>query len=140
MDTKIIKFDTMGDKRGALIAIEQNIQIPFDIKRVYYIFNTKKNVIRGKHAHQNLAQVLVCLNGSCRILVNDGFTKDEYLLDQPDKGLYLGNNIWREMYNFSDNCILMVLASELYNSDDYIRDYEQFLHIVAQNNDIYIKH
>ncbi len=139
MDTKLIKFNAVGDKRGALIAVEENSQIPFEIKRVYYIFDTKKNVIRGKHAHQNLSQVLVCLSGSCRILANDGFDKEEYLLDQPDKGLYIGSNIWREMYNFSDNCILMVIASELYNPNDYIRDYEQFLHLVAQNNNIYIQ-
>ncbi len=125
--TKIIKFDTKGDERGSLIALEENRNIPFEIKRVYYIFDTKEGVVRGKHAHKNLQQVLICVKGSCKILLDNGKEKKVITLDSPDKGLYIGSFVWREMYDFSPDCILVVLADKYYDEEDYIRDYDKFL-------------
>lgn len=124
--TKLLDFKILGDNRGSLIALEQNGDIPFDIKRVYYIYGTK-NVRRGFHAHRDLEQVLICVSGNCKVLVDDGQTKENILLDSPDKGLMISGLVWREMFDFSSDCVLMVLASELYDKSDYIRDYDDFL-------------
>jgi dTDP-4-dehydrorhamnose 3,5-epimerase-like enzyme len=127
MNIELIDFKIKGDDRGSLIALESNKNIPFDIKRVYYIFGTKENVQRGFHAHKQLKQVAVCLNGSCKILLDDGNEKKSVLLNKPEKGLIIREMIWREMYDFTKDCILIVLASELYDKNDYIRDYEEFI-------------
>ena len=124
---KLIQFKSLGDDRGQLISLETNKNIPFEIKRVYYIYDTLAGVRRGFHAHKQLEQVLVCTYGSCHILLDDGKTKQTVKLDRPDQGLYVGTMLWREMYDFSPNCILTVLASELYSEEDYIRDYELFM-------------
>ncbi|MDF2534528.1 MAG: putative lipopolysaccharide biosynthesis protein [Bacillales bacterium] len=130
MEITIIEFPIMGDKRGSLISLEQNIQIPFEIKRMYYIFDTKKEVRRGFHAHKNLQQVLFAINGSCKILLDDGREKVDVVLDSRNKGLYIDNLIWREMYDFSDDAVLAVLASDHYNEEDYIRNYADFLEAI----------
>jgi dTDP-4-dehydrorhamnose 3,5-epimerase-like enzyme len=128
MKVEFVNFDIKGDNRGNLIAIEQLKNIPFEIQRVYYIFNTKEGVRRGFHAHKNLKQMAVCLSGSCKFLLDDGKEKiDEVVLDSPQKGLLIENMVWHEMYDFSVDCILLVLASEYYNENDYIRDYNEFL-------------
>lgn len=117
----------MGDNRGKLISLEENKNIPFDIKRVYYIFDTQENMVRGKHSHPHLQQVVVCTSGSCKFSLDNGKNKKIVELDSPEIGLFIGENIWREMYDFSSDCVLMVLANEYYNEDEYIRDYEEFL-------------
>jgi len=117
----------MGDERGSLISLEQQKNIPFKIKRVYYIYGTKTDMVRGKHAHPNLKQVAVCVNGSCKFLLDNGKEKQTVELNSPDVGLYIGKNIWREMYDFTPDCVLMVLANEYYNEEEYIRDYQRFL-------------
>lgn len=122
-----IEFKKLGDDRGSLVSLEQNKNIPFEIKRIYYIFGTKDGVSRGFHAHKNLQQVAICVKGSCRFLLDDGKTKEEIILDKPDTGLHINSFIWREMHDFSEDCVLMVLASELYDESDYIRDYSEFL-------------
>lgn len=127
MDIKTIKFQIMGDERGCLISLEQYKNIPFNIKRVYYIFGTKKGIIRGKHSHKNLKQIVVCISGSCKFLLDDGKKKNIIELNSPDTGLYIGKNIWREMFDFSHDCVLMVLANDYYNENEYIRDYKKFL-------------
>jgi dTDP-4-dehydrorhamnose 3,5-epimerase-like enzyme len=128
MKVEFVNFDIKGDNRGNLIAIEQLKNIPFEIQRVYYIFNTKEGVRRGFHAHKNLKQMAVCLSGSCKFLLDDGKEKiDEVVLDSSQKGLLIENMVWHEMYDFSVDCILLVLASEYYNENDYIRDYNEFL-------------
>lgn len=129
MKIEIINFDTKGDERGSLISLEENKNIPFDIKRVYYIFDTKIGVRRGFHAHKKLKQLLVCVSGSCKVLLDDGKSKEEILLDNPNKGLLIGLMIWHEMFDFSPDCVLLVLANDYYNEDDYIRDYNQFLNL-----------
>ena len=124
---KIIDLPSLGDERGSLIALESNDSVPFDIKRVYYLFGTKKGVSRGFHAHRALKQLAVCVSGSCRFVLDNGLEKESIVLDSPLKGLIINKMIWREMYDFSDDCVLMVLADEVYDEDDYIRDYEDFL-------------
>ena len=124
---EIIDFEYLGDDRGSLVALEGNRSVPFDIKRVYYIYSTKEGVSRGFHAHHNLKQVAVCLAGSCRFVLDDGKEKEEVILDNAVKGLLVDNFIWHEMYDLSSDCVLMVLANGYYDESDYIRDYLEFL-------------
>ncbi len=128
---KLIDFTPLGDDRGSMVALEANKIVPFDIKRVYYIFGTKAGVARGFHAHKALKQVAVCVAGSCRMLLDDGENKAEVLLDSPLQGLVIESMVWREMHQFSPDCILLVLASEHYDEADYIRDYDDFLKVVG---------
>lgn len=123
---KLVDFKTLGDERGSLIALESNNQIPFDIRRVYYLYGTKQGVARGFHAHKKLKQLAVCIKGSCRFIMDDGDNKEEVILSTPDKGLLIDAMQWHEMYDFSDDCVLMVLANEPYDESDYIRDYDVF--------------
>lgn len=120
-------FQPHGDERGQLVALEEDKDIPFAIKRVYYMYDTVEGVIRGKHAHKSLKQILVCIHGSCKILLDDGKEKKVVPLEKPYEGLYVSNNMWREMYDFSEDAVLMVFASDFYDEKDYIRDYDEFL-------------
>jgi len=124
---KLIDFETLGDDRGSLIAIEEGYNAPFDIKRVYYIFDTKQDVKRGFHAHKNLKQICIAVKGSCTFIVDNGLEREEINLTNPKQGLYIENLIWREMKDFSSDCVLVVLASEHYDEIDYIRNYNVFL-------------
>ncbi|MCG7637835.1 MULTISPECIES: FdtA/QdtA family cupin domain-containing protein [unclassified Alteromonas] len=124
---KFIDFKPLGDDRGSLVALESERSIPFKIERVYYIFGTKDGVSRGYHAHRNLKQVAVCVTGSCRFILDDGFERQEVVLDSSTKGLLIEGLIWREMHDFTPDCVLMVLASDYYDEDDYIRDYHKFV-------------
>lgn len=124
------EFQKHGDDRGMLIALEEGKDIPFPVKRVYYMYDTKDGVRRGFHAHKCLQQILICIHGSCKILLDNGFEKKSITLDTPYEGLYVSNDMWREMYDFSSDAVLMVLASELYDESDYIRDYDEFLKYV----------
>lgn len=133
-DYKLIDFQIKGDERGSLIAIEGGYDIPFDIKRVYYIFDTKKGVERGFHAHLNLKQVCIAVKGSCTLVLDDGKRREEIRLNKPNKGLFIEGLIWREMKDFSEDCVLVVLASEHYNESDYIRDYDKFLKVVKNDS------
>lgn len=123
-------FPPLGDDRGSLVALEAELNVPFEIKRVYYIFGTQQGVARGFHAHHNLKQVAVCVAGRCRMILDDGKAREEVWLDSPTKGLIIGDLVWREMYDFSDDCVLLVLASEYYDETDYIRDYDEFTKMV----------
>ena len=99
MEVKIIRFNPHGDDRGQLVAINENKDIDFDIKRVYYMYETTKGVVRGKHAHKSLEQILICTSGSCKVLLDDGNDKRIVKLSKPSEGLYIGSNIWREMFD-----------------------------------------
>ena len=127
---KTISFNPLGDERGSLVALEGSKSVPFDIKRVHYIFGTKEGVSRGFHAHLNLKQVAVCVTGSCRFVLDNGKQREEVVLDKSTTGLLINDLTWHEMYDFSPDCVLMVLASEYYDESDYIRDYQEFLQIV----------
>jgi len=124
---KELKLNSFSDERGSLIAIEAEKDVPFKINRTYYMYNLSANNPRGFHAHKNLEQFVICLQGSCQIKLDDGFKENHFTLDSPKKGLIIRKLIWREMYNFKDNCILMVLASHHYDEDDYIRNYNDFI-------------
>lgn len=126
MKIQKINFQKHGDDRGMLIALEVEKEVPFDIKRVYYIYDTLTDVRRGFHAHKNLKQILICVHGSCKIHLDNGSETAEVLLDKPYEGLFIEHNMWREMYDFSEDAVLLVLASELYDESDYIRDYQKF--------------
>lgn len=123
-------FPQHGDERGNLVALEELKDIPFAIRRVYYMYDTLPNVVRGKHAHKELEQILICVHGNCKISLDNGREKEEVLLNRPYEGIYIAHNIWREMYDFSEDAVLMVLASELYSVNDYIRDYDEFLDFI----------
>ena len=131
MRPRLFHFSPHGDNRGQLIAIEATHDIPFEVKRVYYMYDTVDGVRRGYHAHKKLQQVLICIHGSCKILMDDGHEKITVPLDDPSTGLYIGDNIWREMFDFSSDAVLMVLASEYYDESDYIRNYVDFLRFVG---------
>ncbi|MFT5634695.1 MAG: dTDP-4-dehydrorhamnose 3,5-epimerase-like enzyme [Cognaticolwellia sp.] len=133
MDIKFIQFQNHGDDRGSLVALEDHKNIPFTIKRVYYLFNTQEQVRRGFHAHKQLKQLAVVLKGSCRFLLDDGKEKIDILLDNPAQGLYIESFVWREMYDFSEDCVLLVLADSFYDESDYIRDYEEFIGMLNES-------
>lgn len=122
----VINFAEISDERGALIALEGQSEVPFDIKRAYYLFRTIDGVRRGFHAHKQLTQVAVCVSGSCKILLDDGDNKINILLDNPRSGLLISPMVWHEMYDFSSDCVLLVLADDLYDESDYIRNYIDF--------------
>lgn len=119
-------FQPHGDERGQLVALEEHRDIPFEIKRVYYLYDTKEGVHRGFHAHKSLEQILVCVHGSCKVLLDNGFEKKVVPLERPYEGVFVSSGMWREMYDFSSDAVLLVLASELYDEADYIRDYDEF--------------
>ena len=109
-----------GDERGKLISLEGNKNIPFDIKRVYWIFDTAPDQDRGMHAHKDLEQIIVAMDGACQFVLDDGKTREKVWLNRPDVGLYIGPNMWREMKHFSYGCKLMVLASKYYTHYQFL--------------------
>lgn len=123
----ILHFKSLGDERGSLIALEENYNAPFDIKRVYYIFGTKPGVTRGFHAHKKLKQLAIAVSGSCTFVLDDGKKREHISLSNPNHGLFIEGFIWREMKDFTPDCVLVVLASEHYDERDYERNYENFL-------------
>lgn len=127
MNYKLIEMNIHGDKRGKLVAIEGLKDIPFEIKRVYYMFDTLPNEARGFHAHKELEQIIIAMDGCCTFILDDGKKREKIVLNRPDVALYIGKNMWREMHDFSYGCKLVVLASEYYNEKEYIRNYDDFL-------------
>ena len=125
--SKVISLRSIGDDRGRLVAVERGGAVSFDIRRAYYIYDTKSEVARGFHAHRCLQQLAVCVSGKCRIVLDDGRSREEFWLDSPEKALLIESMIWREMHDFSDDCVLLVLASKNYDESDYIRSYDQFI-------------
>ena len=129
---RLIPLAVRGDERGSLIAIEASIDVPFAIARVYYVYATTPGTTRGLHAHRALNQLAVAVAGSCTMLLDDGTNKVSVRLDDPSVGLTMGPMIWREMSDFSPDCVLMVLADQVYDEADYIRDYADFLALAVQ--------
>ena len=123
---QLINFTVCGDYQGSLVPIEANKDIPFEIKRVYYIWGTDYDAVRGHHAHRKLEQVIIPIAGNCDFILDDGKKRETVHLFSPNQGLYLKHNIWREFTHFSPDCVILVLASEHYDESDYIRDYAQF--------------
>jgi len=131
-NTTLHQFKILGDHRGQLIALEVNKQIPFDVKRVFYIYGTQEGVPRGKHSHYKTKQFLVAVNGGCKVTLDNGKTKETFTLDQPNLGLFQDALIWGYMHDFSSDCVLMVLADTYYDASDYITDYDKFLEVVKK--------
>lgn len=125
-NTGMFTFKKFLDKWGDLVPIEEEQDVPFSIKRIYYISNVKEGVRRGFHSHRDLHQALICVHGSVKILVKTPYEEDNIVLNDHTKGLYIGPMVWREMYDFSQDAVLLVLASEHYTVSDYIRDYAEY--------------
>ena len=123
---KIFNFLPHGDDRGWLVSLDKYSGLPFEIRRAYYIYGTESGLVRGKHAHKQLHQVAICLSGSCKMVLDNGFERESLVIDSPKIGVDLPPMLWHEMHDFSDDCILLVLASDYYNEEDYIRDYQKF--------------
>lgn len=134
MNINMISLQKHGDERGSLIALEDTKNIPFLIKRVYYMFNTKLGVKRGFHAHKKLKQVAIAVRGSCRFILDNGSERVEIILDNPAQGLLIESFMWREMYDFSDDCVLMILADNHYDESDYVRDYNVFVDLALKDS------
>jgi hypothetical protein len=117
----------LGDHRGQLVAIESELNIPFAVKRVFYIYGAQPDVPRGQHSHYRTKQYLIAVNGSCKVTLDDGQKKKTYELNQPNLGLLQNQLVWGVMHDFSSDCVLLVLASEHYDEEDYIRDYANFI-------------
>lgn len=126
----LFELKTLGDERGHLNVLENSRNIPFDIKRVYYLTGTLPGVPRGFHAHKQLRQVAVCVSGSCKMKMDDGTQSEEVLLDAPNKAIFIDKMIWHEMHEFSSDCVLLVLADDFYDEQDYIRDYSVFMELI----------
>ena len=122
----ITKYNIHKDKWGKLVALESNGDIPFNIKRVYYIYGVEEGVRRGFHSHRKLQQVLICVHGSVKILLKTPEKEEVVTLNKGNEGVYIGPNTWREMYDFSDDAVLLVLASDHYKESDYIREYSDY--------------
>lgn len=125
-DCQIIDIRRFSDSRGYLSVIEGELDIPFEIKRIYYLYMVPE-VARGAHAHKALQQLLIATSGSVDVIMDDGTNKQTFHLDRPWKGLLILPGLWRDLENFSGGAVLMCLASEKYDADDYIRDYNEFL-------------
>jgi len=132
MKPTLIHFKPLGDERGSLIAIEAEKSVPFSVRRVYYIFATKKGVERGFHAHKALNQVAVAVTGSCEMVLDNGECETSVLMDSSEKGVLIEPRVWHYMRNFSPDCVLLLLADQHYDEADYIRDYEEFKKWVNQ--------
>ncbi len=128
---KWIEFTSVVDARGQLVAAEIDRHIPFPIKRVYYLRDLKSDEPRGFHAHKALQQVAVCVAGSCTVVLDDGRSREEVVLDSPARGLLVEPMIWHEMRNFSADCVFTVFASDVYDEADYIRNYNKFVTAVG---------
>lgn len=127
-DIKMIDFPQKGDDRGHLVVVEGQINIPFEIKRVFYIYGSNSDVVRGQHANRNTKFILINVVGKSKVRVKDGKGNEAvFCLERPHTGIFLPNMIWKEMYDFSDDSVLLVLASEHYDNSEYIRDYEEFV-------------
>lgn len=131
MDYKLIDLNVFGDERGKLISLESlKGVVPFEIKRVYWIFDTIPDYVRGCHAHKTLEQLVVPMDGAVQFVLDDGKTREKIWLNRPYQALYMGKKIWNEMHHFSYGCKLMILASDYYEPDEYIKDYNEFLEVV----------
>ncbi len=130
---KILEFKEFGDEKGNLVVAEgSGFDVPFDIRRVFYIYGSDPDIKRGNHANRYTKFVLINVSGSSKVLVDDGKEKKVIVLDKPRMGLYLGPLVWKEMYDFSPDSVLLVLASEHYIESEYIRNYEEFIREVNE--------
>lgn len=126
---QLIKIPTVEDSRGNLAYIQNDI-LPFDLKRVYYLFDVPSTAYRGGHSHINQHEILIALSGSFEVTVDNGTQKKSFLLNKPNIGLHIPTKIWRELDNFSSGAVCLVLASDIFDEADYIRNYDQFINSI----------
>lgn len=132
MNIKLIDIPKIINKEGNIAVLENGV-VPFEIKRVYYLYDIPSTSKRGGHAHKKLNQILIAISGSFDVVLKDGTDKEVITLNKPDKGLLITNNMWRELDNFSSGAVCLVLASEVYDEDDYIRSYKSFVSYIKTN-------
>ena len=125
-DVKLLNLKTITASDGNLVPIESDIDVPFEIKRIFYVYGVDNQDDRGKHSHHQTKQVLICLNGSVEVLCDDGTNRNVYILDKPNKGLYIPELIWDEQRYLSEDSVLLVLSNTNYDISDYIEDYDEF--------------
>ena len=131
---QMLEFEQKGDSRGHLVIVEGGEDIPFEIKRIFYIYGSDNNVIRGSHANRNSEFVLINVAGTSKVRVKDGKGNEAvFSLNRPHAGIYLPKMIWKEMYEFSEDSVLLCLASTHYDAEEYIRDYDEFIKIVNED-------
>ena len=134
---RIIEFGEYGDERGNLVVAEcGGIDVPFDVKRVFYIYGSDATIVRGRHANKRTEFVLINVAGSSKVKIDNGTETDIVELDRPRMGLYLPPMLWKDMYDFSPDSVLLVLASEHYDGNEYIRDYDDYLRILGKKPDL----
>lgn len=131
----VLQFADLGDERGKLVVIEGGTEIPFEIKRVFYIYGSDSEVVRGQHANKESEFVLINVAGNSKVRITDG--KEEFVvrLDKPMMGIYIPKMIWKDMYDFSSDSVLLVLASTHYDGKEYLRDYDEYLSIMKKETD-----
>lgn len=130
---QILDFPDLGDERGNLVVVEGGSAIPFDIKRIFYIYGSDSEVVRGSHANLRSEFVMINVAGTSKVKVDNGYETRIIELNRPRMGLYLKNNVWKEMYDFSPDSVLLVLSNEHYDPEEYIRDYETYLKMMRNN-------
>lgn len=127
-DCMVVELDKHhSDRKGNLTVVENGVTLPFDVKRVYYLYDVPGGESRGSHAHRQLEQLIVAASGSFTVTLDDGKNKRRFFLNRPYQGLYVKPGLWRDLDNFSSGAVCLVLASEVYQKEDYIRDYQEFL-------------
>lgn len=129
-----INFDQLGDERGHLVVIEGNKDIPLEISRVFYIYGSDKDVIRGQHANKKSEFVLINVSGQSKVKIDYGDYTEIIELNEPNMGVYIPKMVWKDMYDFSKDSVLLVLSNQKYDSKEYIRDYDEYLLLVNKNN------
>ena len=133
-DCSIVELDRHhSDRKGNLSVVENGVTLPFDVKRVYYLYDIPGGVGRGSHAHRKLEQLIIAASGSFTVTLDDGKSKRSFFLNRPYQGLYVKPGLWRDLEDFSSGAVCMVLASEVYQKEDYIRDYQEFLKYRQEN-------
>lgn len=128
---KILEFRDLGDERGKLVVVEGGDDIPFEIQRVFYIYGSDSEVIRGQHANRNSKFILINVGGTSKVKMDNGFETEIIELNKPRMGLYIDTLVWKDMYDFSEDSILLVLANTHYDGSEYIRDYNAYLNEVG---------
>lgn len=132
-EVRMLEFQQRGDERGQMVVVEGMQDVPFEIKRIFYIYGSDAEVVRGKHANRKSQFVLINVSGTSKVKVRDGKGNEAiFCLNRPHTGIYLPKMIWKDMYDFSEDSVLLVLASEHYDPDEYIRDYEEYVREVNQ--------
>ena len=132
-NAKFIRFKQMGDERGHLVVVEGGKDIPFEIARVFYIYGSDNDVVRGKHANRRSGFVLINVSGTSKVKVDNGKTADIFELNEPHTGIYIPKMLWKDMYDFSPNSVLLVLSDEKYDPEEYIKDYDEYVSMMEKS-------